>query len=48
MPEPTQRVAHLLDSLEGGGTERGLVRLLGAMQAERARHEVVTLRRAGE
>lgn len=48
MPEPTLRVAHLLDSLEGGGTERGLVRLLGAMQSERARHEVVTLRRAGE
>ncbi len=48
MPEPTLRVAHLLDSLEGGGTERGLVRLLGAMQSERAGHEVVTLRRAGE
>lgn len=48
MPELTLRVAHLLDSLEGGGTERGLVKLLGAMPSERARHEVVTLRRAGE
>ncbi|MCC7290832.1 MAG: glycosyltransferase [Phycisphaerales bacterium] len=48
MSEPAMRVAHVLDTLEGGGTERGLVRLLGAMRAEGGGHEVVTLRRAGD
>jgi len=40
-------VVHLINSLEGGGTERTLVALLGALSHHRLRHEVVTLRGAG-
>ncbi|RME39620.1 MAG: hypothetical protein D6788_05060, partial [Planctomycetota bacterium] len=38
---------HLLDTLEGGGTEHLLVSLLGLWRSERFRHAVITLREAG-
>ncbi len=40
-------VAHVLESLEGGGTERTLTALLAAFDPRRLRHEIVTLRKAG-
>lgn len=40
-------VAHVVHSLEGGGTERMLASLLRAFNHKATRHSVVTLRRAG-
>ena len=40
-------IVHVLHSLEGGGTERTLVRLLRSFDPTRFRHVVVTLREAG-
>lgn len=41
-------VAHVVDSLDGGGTERTLCALLRAFDPERLTHVVLTLREAGE
>ncbi len=40
-------IVHVVHSLEGGGTERTLVALLQAFDADRFRHAVVSLRNAG-
>lgn len=40
-------IVHVINSLDGGGTERLLVALLGAFDATRLRHVVVTFREAG-
>ena len=40
-------IVHVVHSLEGGGTERTLVKLLRAFDPKRFRHAVVTLRAAG-
>ena len=40
-------ILHVINSLEGGGTERTLVALLRALPSDRWRHAVVTLRDAG-
>ena len=41
-------IAHVIDTLAPGGTERMLVSLLHAFDPARYRHVVVTLRDAGE
>ena len=43
----TPVVAHVLHSLEGGGTERTLLALLRAFDPSRFNHVVVPLREAG-
>jgi glycosyltransferase involved in cell wall biosynthesis len=40
-------VLHVINSLEGGGTERTLLALLGALDPSTARHTLATLRSAG-
>ena len=40
-------IVHVVHSLEGGGTERGLVSLLCGLDSSYGRHVVVTLRGAG-
>lgn len=40
-------ILHLLNTFEGGGTEKGLLRLLGEFDRKSFRHVVVTLRGAG-
>lgn len=41
------RIVHVVNSLDGGGTERMLVSLLREFDPSRARHVLVTLRNAG-
>ncbi len=45
--DPRPVVVHLINSLDGGGTQCALVRLLRAMDHRTNRHVVVTLRDAG-
>lgn len=40
-------IVHVVDTLEGGGTERGLLALLGSLSRTHLRHAVITLREAG-
>jgi len=47
MPGKRPAVLHLVNTLEGGGTERMLLRLLQRMDRSRRRHVLVTLRGAG-
>lgn len=46
-PHHPVRIVHVVNSLEGGGTERALVALLGAFNPAWGDHAVVTLRGAG-
>lgn len=47
MRESDGPIAHVVHSLEGGGTERGLIAMLNRMNLDRRGHAVVTLRGAG-
>ncbi len=40
-------ILHVVNSLDGGGTERTLIRLLGELDRATCRHVVITLREAG-
>ena len=40
-------ILHVVNTLDGGGTERTLVRLLRELDRSTCRHVVVTLRKAG-
>jgi len=44
---PTPQVLHLVDRLEGGGSEHTLLNLLNAFDPARFDHRLITLRRAG-
>lgn len=45
--DPRPGILHVVNSLDGGGTERALVRLLGSFDRTLFRHTVLTLRRGG-
>lgn len=47
LSESRPAILHVVNSLEGGGTERTLVTLLRGLESETYRHVVVTMRAAG-